>query len=143
MGSFGAALLAWLAYVKYVKHEGIADRPLLLFGIMFVVAGIQLLMHGLTAEMQARTYHESQGKPIYIIREVRETRVAANTGVERQVKTFGRRSGVVRAADGSRVERLVRELADVSCACRPCLAAGDRDKPSAGDRVDHRLGLAR
>ncbi len=73
MGSFGAALLAWLTYVKYVKHEGIADRPLLLFGIMFVVAGIQLLMHGLTAEMQARTYHESQGKPIYIIREVRET----------------------------------------------------------------------
>jgi glycosyltransferase involved in cell wall biosynthesis len=73
MGSFGAALLLWLTYVKYVKHEGIADRPLLLFGIMFVVAGIQLLMHGLTAEMQARTYHESQGKPIYIIREVRET----------------------------------------------------------------------
>lgn len=73
MGSFGVALLAWLTYVKYVKHEGIADRPLLLFGIMFVVAGIQLLMHGLLAEMQARTYHESQGKPIYIIREVRET----------------------------------------------------------------------
>jgi len=28
---------------------------------------------GLLAEMQARTYHESQNKPIYVIREVRET----------------------------------------------------------------------
>jgi hypothetical protein len=27
---------------------------------------------GLLAEMQARTYHESQGKPIYVIKEVRE-----------------------------------------------------------------------
>ena len=29
-------VLAWLAYVKYVQHEGIADRPLLLFGILLV-----------------------------------------------------------------------------------------------------------
>jgi glycosyltransferase involved in cell wall biosynthesis len=71
MGSFGIAVLGWLAYVKYVQHEGIADRPLLLFGILLVFAGIQLLTLGLLAEMQARTYHESQGKPIYIIRELR------------------------------------------------------------------------
>ena len=73
MGAFGVAVLAWLAYVKYFQHEGIADRPLLLFGILLVFAGIQLLTLGLLAEMQARTYHESQGKPIYIIREVRES----------------------------------------------------------------------
>jgi glycosyltransferase involved in cell wall biosynthesis len=73
MGSFGVAVLGWLAYVKYFRHEGIADRPLLLFGILLVFAGIQLLSVGLLAEMQARTYHESQGKPIYIIKEVRES----------------------------------------------------------------------
>jgi glycosyltransferase involved in cell wall biosynthesis len=73
MGSMGAAVLGWLAYVKYFRHEGIADRPLLLFGILLVFTGIQLLSVGLLAEMQARTYHESQGKPIYIIKEVRES----------------------------------------------------------------------
>jgi glycosyltransferase involved in cell wall biosynthesis len=75
MGSLGAAVLAWLVYVKYFRHEGIADRPLLLFGFLLVSAGIQLLCFGLMAEMQARTYHESQDKPIYIIKEVREAGV--------------------------------------------------------------------
>ena len=58
--------------MKDFRHEGIADRPLLLFGFLLVSAGIQLLCFGLMAEMQARTYHESQDKPIYIIKEVRE-----------------------------------------------------------------------
>ena len=38
-----------------------------------ILGGIQLLMTGLLAEMLSRTYHESQDKPIYVIREVRET----------------------------------------------------------------------
>jgi glycosyltransferase involved in cell wall biosynthesis len=70
MGVFGAALLGWLAYVKYFQHEGIADRPLLLLGILFVFTGVQLVTLGLLAELQARTYHESQGKPIYVIRRI-------------------------------------------------------------------------
>ena len=73
MGSLGMAVLGWLAYVKYFRHEGIADRPMLLFGMLLVIAGVQLLSAGLVAEMVARTYHESQNKPIYIIREVRES----------------------------------------------------------------------
>ena len=73
MGSLGVAVLGWLAYVKYFRHEGIADRPMLLFGMLLVIAGVQLLSAGLVAEMVARTYHESQNKPIYIIREVRES----------------------------------------------------------------------
>jgi glycosyltransferase involved in cell wall biosynthesis len=72
MGSIGALALLWLAYVKYFQHEGIADRPLLLFGILLVFTGVQLVTLGLLAEMQARTYHESQDKPIYVIREIRE-----------------------------------------------------------------------
>ena len=35
--------------------------------------GIKLVMMGLLGEMQARTYHESQNKPIYVIREILET----------------------------------------------------------------------
>jgi glycosyltransferase involved in cell wall biosynthesis len=72
MGALGTIVLAWLAYVKYFHHVGIADRPLLLLGILLVFTGVQLVTLGLLAEMQARTYHESQGKPIYVIRDVLE-----------------------------------------------------------------------
>lgn len=72
LGSAGTAVLAWLWYVKYFQHQGISDRPLLLFGILLVFTGVQLLTLGLLGEMLARTYHESQGKPTYMIREVRE-----------------------------------------------------------------------
>ena len=40
--------------------------------LALVGAGIILILNGLQAEMIARTYHESQDKPIYVIREVRE-----------------------------------------------------------------------
>jgi glycosyltransferase involved in cell wall biosynthesis len=73
MGAAGVFVLAWLAYVKYVQHQGIADRPLLLFGILLVSTGLQLITLGLLAEMQARTYHESQNKATYVIREIRES----------------------------------------------------------------------
>jgi hypothetical protein len=35
---------------------------------------VQLLTMGLLAEMLSRTYHESQDKPVYVIREIREAR---------------------------------------------------------------------
>ncbi len=54
-------------------YQSIGNRPLLLFGILLVFTGVQLVTLGLLAEMQARTYHESQDKPIYVIREVRES----------------------------------------------------------------------
>jgi glycosyltransferase involved in cell wall biosynthesis len=70
MGSLGVLILAWLAYVKFAAHQGIGDRPLLLLGILLVFTGVQLVTLGLLAEMQARTYHESQNKATYVIREV-------------------------------------------------------------------------
>ena len=73
MGSLGVAVCAWLAWVKYFHHEGIDNRPLLLFGILLIFTGVQLVTLGLLAEMQARTYHESQDKPIYVIRDVLES----------------------------------------------------------------------
>jgi glycosyltransferase involved in cell wall biosynthesis len=72
MGLAGTVVCAWLAFVKFVQHEGIADRPLLLLGVTMILAGIQLVMTGLLAELMSRTYHESQAKPIYVIREIRE-----------------------------------------------------------------------
>jgi glycosyltransferase involved in cell wall biosynthesis len=74
MGLLGAGVCGWLAFVKFFGHEGIGNRPLLLFGILLIFTGVQLVTLGLLAEMQARTYHESQDKPIYVIREIREER---------------------------------------------------------------------
>jgi glycosyltransferase involved in cell wall biosynthesis len=70
MTLLGGGAWVWLAYVKYMRHEGIADRPLLLAGTVLVVTGVQFIVLGLLAEMLARTYHESQDKPVYVIREV-------------------------------------------------------------------------
>jgi len=72
MGGLGFAVLAYLAYIKYFQSQGIGDRPLLMFGILLVFTGVQLLTVGLLAELQARTYHESQGKPIYVVRQILE-----------------------------------------------------------------------
>jgi glycosyltransferase involved in cell wall biosynthesis len=72
MGALGAGILGWLAFVRLTTTQGIADRPLLLFGILLASTGVQLVTLGLLAEMQARTYHESQDKPIYVIREIRQ-----------------------------------------------------------------------
>jgi len=46
-----------------------ATSPLLLVGVMFVIMGFQSILMGLIAELLARTYHESQQKPTYTIRE--------------------------------------------------------------------------
>ena len=73
MGTLGTLVCAWLAWVKFFGHESIANRPLLLLGILLIFTGVQLVTLGLLAEMQARTYHESQDKPIYVIRDVLET----------------------------------------------------------------------
>ena len=52
------------------EAQAIGDRPLLLLGILLAFTGVQLVTLGWLAEMQARTYHESQGKPTYYIREL-------------------------------------------------------------------------
>jgi glycosyltransferase involved in cell wall biosynthesis len=72
MGALGGLVLAYLAYVKYFQAQGIGTRPLLMLGILLVFTGVQLLTVGLLAELQARTYHESQGKPIYVVRQILE-----------------------------------------------------------------------
>ena len=48
--------------------EDIGNRPLLTFTFVMGIAGIQLFCFGLLSELQIRTYHESQGRPIYRIR---------------------------------------------------------------------------
>jgi len=70
VGALGVGVLAYLAGVKYIGHEAIGNRPLLMLGILLIFTGVQLVTSGLLAELIARTYHESQDKPIFVIRKV-------------------------------------------------------------------------
>jgi glycosyltransferase involved in cell wall biosynthesis len=83
MGLFGAVICAYMAYLKIVYNPGIANRPLLLLGVLLILGGINLVMTGLLGEMLSRTYHESQNKPIYVIREVLEAETSPADAVLR------------------------------------------------------------
>jgi len=65
----GGALLLYLAVVRLFLLQPIGDRPLTLMGILLTMLGVQLVTSGLLAELVTRTYYESQGKPIYTVRE--------------------------------------------------------------------------
>ncbi len=66
----GMLLFIYLTIVKLAFGETIGDRPLLILGVVLVLTGVQLFCFGLLGELLMRTYHESQGRPIYRVREV-------------------------------------------------------------------------
>ena len=72
----GTAIGIYLTFVKLALGEMIGNRPLLILAVLLLVTGVQLFCFGLLAELLMRTYHESQGRPIYRVREV----VAKNVG---------------------------------------------------------------
>ena len=69
----GVLIMGYLTFVKFAMSEAIANRPLLMLAVLLVFTGVQLLTLGLMAELLVRTYHESQDKPTYVIREIRES----------------------------------------------------------------------
>ncbi len=71
----GTALGIYLTFVKLGLGQSIGHRPLLILAVLLLVTGVQLFGFGLMAELLMRTYHESQGRPIYRVREVFEPKV--------------------------------------------------------------------
>ena len=65
----GGLIVLWLIGEKLLGAD-IGNRPLLLMGLLSFLTGVQLLCFGLLAELQMRTYHESQNRPIYRVRAV-------------------------------------------------------------------------
>lgn len=64
------AAFVWMLSLKYVFHtHTFIETPLPVLIAMFFMVGIQFIMMGLLAEILMRTYHESQGKRIYIVEE--------------------------------------------------------------------------
>lgn len=66
----GVLIGLYLTFVKLFLGQDIGGRPMLLLAVLLVVIGVQLITMGLLGEMTIRTYHESQNKPIYIVREI-------------------------------------------------------------------------
>jgi hypothetical protein len=62
--------LLYLTFDKLFFSHDIGGRPLLLLGALLIIVGIQLIGMGLLGEMLVRVYHESQRKPIYVIKKI-------------------------------------------------------------------------
>ncbi|MEM9362774.1 MAG: glycosyltransferase family 2 protein [Bacteroidota bacterium] len=76
-GIFGVLLIVlgilinfYLLIVKLGFGEDIGNRPLLIFGMMFILGGIQLFTIGIVMELLIRTYYESQQKRPYRVKKI-------------------------------------------------------------------------
>ncbi len=71
VGAVGSLMGLYLTVFKLLTENKIGDRPLLQLSVLLIVLGVQFISTGIVADMIMRTYHESQNKPIYYIRERR------------------------------------------------------------------------
>lgn len=72
--TFGVSLLSALLafsmkFLSWPHHADFIQTPLPVMAMVTLVLGVQLFLMGLLAEMTVRTYHESQAKSIYAVRE--------------------------------------------------------------------------
>jgi glycosyltransferase involved in cell wall biosynthesis len=69
--SGGLGIGVWVFARKAILNEGLLANhgPLMLLGMALVMGGIQFIAIGLIGELLARTYYESQNKPVYTVRE--------------------------------------------------------------------------
>jgi glycosyltransferase involved in cell wall biosynthesis len=69
LSGIGSIWTAVLVFEKVILGWPLRNRPALLLAVLLVVVGVQFVSLGLIGEMITRTYHESQKKPIYVIKE--------------------------------------------------------------------------
>ncbi len=69
-GGLGFLMALIMTFQRQFFGVPLSDRPLLFLAVLLMFIGVQFITMGLLAELQARTYHESQNKPIYFVRNV-------------------------------------------------------------------------
>jgi glycosyltransferase involved in cell wall biosynthesis len=69
-GAIGFLISLYLSLEKILSGKDIGGRPMLLLGALMIIVGIQFIGMGLLGEMMVRVYHETQKKPIYVIKKV-------------------------------------------------------------------------
>jgi glycosyltransferase involved in cell wall biosynthesis len=65
----GAGTGAMTLYMKLFEHFSMNRNPLLILTAFLLFMGVQFIVLGLLGELNARTYFESQGKPIYVVKD--------------------------------------------------------------------------
>jgi glycosyltransferase involved in cell wall biosynthesis len=68
--SLGFFLLMLLVIQRQFYGVPLGDRPMLMMAVLVIFIGVQFITIGLISELQVRTYHESQNKPIYYVRNI-------------------------------------------------------------------------
>ncbi len=71
--ALGVLLAAVTLYQRFFYAVRAHRNPLLLLSVFVFVVGVQFILSGLVAELIVRTYHESQGKRTYILKETTPT----------------------------------------------------------------------
>jgi glycosyltransferase involved in cell wall biosynthesis len=79
-GGTGLAILGYLSYIRLFADTAIGGRPLLLLGALLFLTGVIFVNFGLIGELLVRTYHESQDKPIYVLKRTPSTREPEHRG---------------------------------------------------------------
>ncbi len=69
-GGIGFLIALVMTFQRQFLGVPLSDRPLLFLAVLLIFIGIQFISLGLIAELQARTYHESQNKPVYHVKTV-------------------------------------------------------------------------
>lgn len=72
-GGLGFLIAMIMTFQRQFMGVPLSDRPMLFLAVLLIFIGIQFISLGLIAELQARTYHESQNKPVYHIKKVYRT----------------------------------------------------------------------
>jgi glycosyltransferase involved in cell wall biosynthesis len=74
-GGFGLVSIAvsllsglWALYLKFFENTSFISTPLPLLVVLAFITGIMSILMGLIAEIIMRTWYESQGKPVYLVR---------------------------------------------------------------------------
>jgi glycosyltransferase involved in cell wall biosynthesis len=68
--TFSFASLLFLCIRRIIYQISPFSSPLFIISVMVAIMGFQSILMGLIAELLVRTYHESQNKPVYTVREV-------------------------------------------------------------------------
>lgn len=86
-GAFGVASLTlsvlsglWALYLKLFENTTFVQTPLPLVLVMTAIMGFMCILMGLLAELLTRTYHESQDKDVYLVKETRNVEPALGSG---------------------------------------------------------------
>lgn len=72
--SLGVVINLYLGFLKVLLGQDIWGKPLLILGLLLVIAGIQFITIGIVVEIQMRTYFESQQKRPYKVRHIIENK---------------------------------------------------------------------